>query len=106
MNHEWQRLRDVPRSCLCIWLWIPDKAGYARVQTTPGCPRHTRGAVMAYATEDPPVLGPLNVQVPRPVHARLSALQRQLRVERGRPVSYGEVVEWLLDYYQREEDHR
>jgi len=83
--------------------------GQGRVRARPGgagLPVAFEGAVMAYATEDPPVLGPLNVQVPRPVHARLSALQRQLRVERGRPVSYGEVVEWLLDYYQREEDHR
>jgi len=102
VNHEWQRLRDVPRSCLCIWLWIPDKAGYARVQTTPGCPRHTRGAVMAYATEDPPVLGPVNVQVARPAYDRLTVLQGRLRGEKGRPVSYSEAVEWLLDH-QREE---
>ena len=61
---------------------------------------------MVYETDDPPVLAPLTVVVPRPVHARLSVLQRQLRGERGRPVSYGETVEWLLDYYQREKDVR
>jgi hypothetical protein len=42
MNHEWQRIRDVPAHCLCIWLWIPDKASWARAYAVPGCPWHTR----------------------------------------------------------------
>jgi hypothetical protein len=52
---------------------------------------------MVYETDDPPVPAPLTVVVPRPVHARLSVLQRQLRGQRGRSVSYGETIEWLLD---------
>jgi len=48
------------------------------------------------------VLGPVNVQVARPAYDRLTVLQGRLRGEKGRPVSYSEAVEWLLDH-QREE---
>ena len=111
MKHEWQRVRDVPRTCHCTWLWVPDKAAFARAWAVPGCPWHTersgyesvspragsKGTVSMYETEDPPILGPANVQVPRPAYDRLAVHQARLRQERGRLVSKGETVEWLLD---------
>ena len=50
---------------------------------------------MAYET----ALSPAWVQVPGPVKERLAFLQTELRLKRGRPVPYGEVVELLLDVY-------
>jgi len=38
--HEWQRIRDIPRSCLCIWLWKTDRAGYVRTRPDLNCPWH------------------------------------------------------------------
>ena len=47
--------------------------------------------------------GQVTIQVPRPVHGRLSMLQGHLQTARGRSVSYGEVIEWLLTIYAEDE---
>jgi hypothetical protein len=40
---------------------------------------------------------PATIQVPRPAYNRLTAIVGRLRAEKGRPVPYGEALEWLLD---------
>jgi hypothetical protein len=42
-------------------------------------------------------MSPVTIQVPRPAYNRLTAIVRDLRGVKGRPVSYGEALEWLLD---------
>ena len=34
------RLRDVPRSCICSWIWKPDPCRFVLQWTAPGCPWH------------------------------------------------------------------
>jgi hypothetical protein len=42
-------------------------------------------------------MSPVTIQVPRPAYNRLTDISARLRAEKGRPVSYGEALEWLLD---------
>ena len=47
--------------------------------------------------------GQKSVAVPTPVHERLIALRDQFQVTRGRAVTIGEIIEWLLDVYAEDE---
>ena len=42
MAHEWEWYRDVPRTCVCRWLW--KRSRWVRTQIGAGCPWHTAGA--------------------------------------------------------------
>jgi hypothetical protein len=46
-------------------------------------------------------LGKIPISVPRPVHDRLTALRQQISDQRGRTVTYPEVLEQLLDAWDR-----
>lgn len=39
------------------------------------------------------------VVIPRPLHERLSALKTDQEAEKGRQVSFAEIIEQLLDVY-------
>jgi hypothetical protein len=38
--HTFERHRDIPRSCVCDWLYSEKRQRWTRVSTEPGCPWH------------------------------------------------------------------
>ena len=36
-----QRIRDVPRSCVCTWSWGPLLLRWVRIDPRPSCPWHS-----------------------------------------------------------------
>jgi hypothetical protein len=40
---DWERWRDIPRSCVCVWEWNGHLRAYLLIAVKDGCPWHTRG---------------------------------------------------------------
>jgi hypothetical protein len=96
--HAREAVRDIPRCCTCRWTWDPDARAWARLIVTGTCTWHMQNGG---PVPEPAIPQTISLATDKTVARRMAALRDQMRRRRGRTVAWHEVLEELLDVYDK-----